>query len=247
MGKISGKVITFSLSLFLGILISLNSEFDGIKKYFSLNSQEYNDAIVEKNDLNKQIESLKKNNRKAQELIRDYESNKKDENEDVLGLMKEQTDYYGLLTGNMPVEGSGILVKINDGDIYDKNNNSVEIANKIFHDRDVQLVLNELKKAGAEAIMVNNYRITPNTGLSCNGPFIIFENEHTEYAPFYFYAIGNPEEMEAAILSENSHIKELLLRELNIEIKKVDNIEMPRAINSNNSNYMKDIGENEKK
>lgn len=249
MRKVNGKVITFILSIFLGVLISLNSNFDGIKKYFSLNSKEYNDAVIEKNDLYKKIESLKKSNKKAEELIENYKKNENDKNnsnKDVLGLMREQIEHYGLLTGNMPVEGKGILVKINDGDIYNEQNNSVEISNKIFHDRDVQLVLNELKKAGAEAIMINNYRITPDMGLSCNGPFIIFENEHTEYAPFSFYAIGNPEEMEASILSENSHIKELQLRELEIEIKKVDNIKMPAAIKGNKNNYMKYIGENDK-
>lgn len=246
MGKYNGKIIIFFLSIFLGILISSNSNFNGIKKYFSLDSREYNDAAIERNDLYKQISSLEKSNKKNTKLIESYKNNNSN-NEEVLDLMKEQNEYYGMLTGSIPVEGPGILLKINDGDIYDKDDNSIETANKIFHDRDVQLVINELKKAGAEAIMINNYRLTPNTGLSCNGPFIIFQDEHTEYAPFYIYAIGNPEEMEVSILSEESHIRQLQLRELSIEIEKMDNIKMPAAYNEGKSGYMKESVENDNK
>ena len=247
MRSYSKKFIIFFLSIFLGILISSNSNFNGIKKYFSLDFREYNDAAIERNDLYKKISSLEKANKKNTDLIESYKNSNSSNTKEVIKLMKEQTEYYGMLTGSVPVEGPGILLKINDGDIYNKDNNSVEIANKIFHDRDVQLVINELKKAGAEAIMINNYRLTPTTGLSCNGPFIIFQDEHTEYAPFYIYAIGNPEEMEAAILSEESHIRQLQLRELSIEIEKMDNIKMPAASNEVKSEYMKETVENKDK
>ncbi|MGL5416913.1 MAG: DUF881 domain-containing protein [Clostridium sp.] len=237
-----GKIIIFILSIFLGVLISLNSNFDGIKKYFSLSYREYNDAALERNSLYKEIASLTKTNRAIEEIIGSYRGNDENE-EDVLNLMREQINHYGLLDGSESVEGSGIKVTINDGDIHNKDNTNLEISNKIFHDRDVQLVINEFRKAGAEAIMVNNYRLLPNSGLSCNGPFIIFEDDHTEYAPFNFYVIGNPEELEAAILSEESHIRQLQLRELDIKIEKKDKIKMPARVNVRKNNYMQGIVE----
>ncbi|MGL4873652.1 MAG: DUF881 domain-containing protein [Clostridium sp.] len=242
MKNMRGKIIIFILSIFLGILISLNSNFDGIKKYFSLSYREYNDAALEKNTLYREIENLTKANKKTQELIGSYEGKDKSEDE-VLALMKEQIDHYAKLDGSKEVEGSGLKVTINDGDIHNEENTNIEISNKIFHDRDVQLVINEFRKAGAEAIMINNHRFTSNSGLSCNGPFIIFEDEHTEYAPFSFYVIGNPDELEAAILSEESHIKQLELRELDIKIEKVEKIKMPIAANVKKNNYMQGIVE----
>ncbi|MGL4850070.1 MAG: DUF881 domain-containing protein [Clostridium sp.] len=242
MKNVRGKLVIFILSILLGILISLNSNFDGIKKYFSLSYREYNDAALEKNTLYKEIENLTKANEKTKELIDSYNGNDRNE-EEVLALMKEQIDDFGMLDGSREVEGPGLKVTINDGDIHNKENTNIEISNKIFHDRDVQLVINEFRKAGAEAIMINDYRLTANSGLSCNGPFIIFEDDHTEYAPFSFYVIGNPDELEAAILSEESHIKQLELRELDVKIEKKDKIKMPAMTNVKKNNYMQGIVE----
>lgn len=53
-----------------------------------------------------------------------------------------------------------------------------------------------------------------------------------EYAPFNIYAIGDPEKLKAALMEDGSHIKQLMIRKLNIEIETRNKITMP-ATSSN--------------
>lgn len=107
-----------------------------------------------------------------------------------------------------------------------------DINSKLLHDSDMALVLNELRNAGAEAISVNNHRVIPWSGVICNWAFIGFEDGSMEYAPFNIYAIGDPEKLKAALMEDGSHIKQLMIRKLNIEIETRNKITMP-ATSSN--------------
>ena len=146
-------------------------------------------------------------------------------------------DYY-TIGGFTEVEGPGIVVKIEDGD-YDINSDSQEEVNRrTLHDIDVAMIINELRYIGAEAIALNSYRILNNTGVTCNWAFIGFEDESMEMAPFYFYAIGNPEQLETAIKAEGSYINELIIRKLKIEVNVMESITVLPTKKSYDSLYM---------
>lgn len=101
------------------------------------------------------------------------------------------------------------------------------------------MVINELRYIGAEAIALNSYRILSNTGVTCNWAFIGFEDESMEMAPFYFYAIGDPEQLETAIKAEGSYINELMIRKLKIEVNTMENIIISPTNKIYDSVYMK--------
>ena len=84
----------------------------------------------------------------------------------------------------------------------------------------------------------NSYRILNNTGVTCNWAFIGFEDESMEMAPFYFYAIGNPEQLETAIKAEGSYINELIIRKLKVEINVMESITVLPTKKSYDSLYM---------
>jgi len=107
-----------------------------------------------------------------------------------------------------------------------------------LHDYDMELILNELKAAGAEAISVNNHRVVPWTGVICNWAFMGFEDGGMEYAPFNIYVIGDPEKLKAALLEDGSHVKELMFRKLYVNIEKIDKITMPPTTGNTNVKYM---------
>ena len=112
---------------------------------------------------------------------------------------------------------------------------------RTLHSADAAMVLNDLRTAGAEGIAINNYRILNTTGLVCAWAFIRFEENGNdmEGAPFKFYAIGDPDQLEAALLAEGSHINELLIRKLKITIDKYDEMELPSASISISPKFMK--------
>ncbi|WP_338627440.1 DUF881 domain-containing protein [Clostridium baratii] len=243
MKKTSGGLILFFASIFVGLLIAFNINFSKIfESPLRFNAKEYQNAIAERNDLYKEITNLKNRNKDIQDTINKYKyDDKKQDN--ILESMKNQFKDYGMITGNTEVQGPGILLTINDGNIDLSKDTEFETKSKIFHDNDMALVINDLRKAGAEAIAINNHRVMPNTGVICNWAFLGFEDETTEYAPFYIYAIGDPDTLEAALYEDGSHVRELMIRELSVKLEKKDNILMPAASKFSSSNYMKEYTE----
>ena len=219
-----------------------------------MNSIEYKDAIEERNKLYYDITALSEDNYELIKRIAHFrkETDAEDESgiqndvdddgnsEKVVEHMKEQLDIYSLLSGVDATKGSGIILTINDGDYNIHTDSQDEVNRKTLHSADAALILNELRTAGAEAIAINNYRVLNTTGLVCAWAFIRFEENGNdmEGAPFKFYAIGDPDQLEAALLAEGSHINELLIRKLKITIDKYDEMELPKAVKSISPKFM---------
>ena len=227
----------FIASIIVGVLISINFKSDRVQSYSELGTAEYQDAVEERAELYKSISVLKDNNEEVIDKIENYKVEDKD-NDKIIEDMKAQIVDYEMFTGMSEVKGPGIVLTINDGEINTKEQSEYEVFSRIFHDNDMARVLNELRAAGAEAISVNNHRIVPWSAVICNWAFIGFEDGSMESAPFNIYAIGDPEKMETSLLTEGSHVKELILRKLNVEIQKVEEIIMPPTKSTGNITYM---------
>ena len=233
-----GFFFVFIATIIVGILISMNLNFKGIQSYSQLNAAEYQNAIEERATLYKAIGNLKEDNIQKRDKIRNYTKNDT-KNGKILEDMKAQISDYEMFIGLNKLEGPGIILKINDGNTNALVENTDEINNKLLHDNDMALILNELRVAGAQAISVNNHRVVPWSGVICNWAFIGFDDGEMEYAPFNIYAIGDPEKLQAALLEDGSHIKELMFRKLYVDIEKVDKITMPPTTANSNVKYMK--------
>ena len=227
----------FIATIILGALISMNFNFEGIQSY-SLNAREYQNAIEERAKLYKDIGNLKEDNIEKKDKIENYKNNYT-KNDKILEDMKAQITDYEMYIGLTKIEGSGIVLKIDDGKTNAREENTDEINNKLLHDNDMALVLNELRAAGAEAISVNNHRIVPWSGVTCNWAFILFDDEEMEYAPFNIYVIGDPEKLKAALLEDGSHVRELMFRKLSVNIEEIDKIIMPPTTSNTNVEFMK--------
>ncbi|WP_270566151.1 DUF881 domain-containing protein [Clostridium beijerinckii] len=232
-----GFFFVFIATIILGVLISMNFNFKGIQSYSQLNATEYQNAVEERATLYRDIGNLQEDNNEKKDKIRNYAQNDK-KNDKILDDMKNQISDYKSFIGSNNVEGPGIILKINDGNTNALEENTDEINNKLLHDNDMALVLNELRVAGAEAISVNNHRILPWSGVICNWAFLGFDDGGMEYAPFNIYAIGDPEKLKAALLEDGSHVKQLMLRKLYVDIKVVDKIIMPPTTANSNVKYM---------
>lgn len=227
----------FIAAVILGVLISVNFDFNAITSHNELNTSQYQNAVEQKTRLYKEISGLKENNLEILEKIYQYKDND-EKNDKIIEDMKAQVRDYGMFSGNVEVEGSGIILTIDDGATNVTEESMADVMSKLLHDSDMALIINELRQAGAEAICVNNHRIVPWSGAVCAWAFIKFEDGSFESAPFKIYAIGDPEKMQAALLEDGSHIKELMVRKLYVHIEKSDKITMPAAGQSGNISYM---------
>lgn len=232
------KFFILVASVIVGFLIITNIGINKTTGFLNLNSVEYKDAIEERNKLYDEITDLSDDNYELSRKIQSLGVDNEDGNEKVIEHMKEQLESYAILSGTVKVKAAGVVLTIYDGEMDIYSDSDLEVTRRTFHSADAALVLNELRTAGAEAIAINNYRILNTTGLECAWAFIRFEDKEMEGTPFKFYALGDPEQLEAALFAEGSHINELLIRKLNITIEKFEEIELPKAIKSIEPEFM---------
>jgi uncharacterized protein YlxW (UPF0749 family) len=238
MKNLKGKIFILIASIITGILIMINIDLNKTSYNISLNAVEYKKAVEERNKLYNEIESIKSENIDYRYKISKYEGNDPEKNKKLVEDMKKQLIDYGALSGVTAVKGPGLVIKVQDGGIDKVLDTDIEVLRKIFHDNDMALIINEARKAGAEAIAVKDHRVLPNTGANCNWAFIAFEDDSRASAPFYIYMIGDPEKMKASLLSENSNIQKLILRNIKVDIEQKDEIIIPATNQNTEANFM---------
>ena len=237
------KFFILIATILLGFLIVTNIGINETTGFLNLNSVEYKDAIEERNKLYDEITALSDDNYELYKKISSLDINYADDNENnekVIQHMKEQLSSYGNLAGTTEITGPGIILTIYDGEYDINKDDQLEVDRRTLHSADAAMVLNDLRTAGAEGIAINNYRILNTTGLVCAWAFIRFEENGNEMegSPFKFYAIGDPEQLEASLLTEGSYINKLIIRKLNITIEKFDKITLPAAKKSIEPKFM---------
>ncbi|MDV4152525.1 DUF881 domain-containing protein [Clostridium sp. AL.422] len=234
-----GKIFILLASIFTGFLIINSIDLSAVTKNIStLNAVDYKKAVEERNQLYKDIENIKSENIDYRYQISKYDDNDPKKSEKLVEDMKNQLVEYGALSGITGIKGPGLIIKLQDGDKNTLLDTEYEILRKMLHEDDMALVLNDIRNAGAQAIAIDDHRVLPNTGVSCYWAFIGFEDESSTFAPFYIYVIGNPEEMKAALLAENSIIQKLLLRKIKVEIEVKDEIILPATKQNTEAKYM---------
>ena len=217
-------LMLFCITVLAGIFLvnSLGSK-ENKSSWSSLSAYDYKEAIDERNNLYKEISQLEEQNNELQNTINEYSEDDTD-NSKIIETMKSQLLDYNRLYGAEAVKGKGVVLEINDGDIDSTKDTFYERWRKTFHDNDMAMVINEIRASGAEAFGLNNKRIMPFTGVSCNWAYLGFEDDSLEYAPFYIFIIGDPDTIEASLNSDDSYIMKLKIRGLEVSIRREEEI-----------------------
>jgi len=215
-------------TILVGYLIAINFNFERKQAAFQLNASEYKDSLAERNRLVSEVNNLAANNKKITDKIGSYDVGG-DKTNRIIEDMKSQLSDYGMLSGLNEAKGPGLVIRVNDGIIDQQEDSEFEKKRKIFHDEDVELLLNEIRSAGAEAISINDHRITANTGVKCHWAFIMFEDYTDVYSVFNFYVIGDPKTLEADLMADGSYLQRLKTRGLDITLEKKNEIILTAA------------------
>ncbi|QBD85142.1 DUF881 domain-containing protein [Clostridium tetani] len=170
MRKISSQVSVAIVCAILGFMVAY--QFKVIFKQESLTVNPYNSA-----DIVKEIEQYKKEKERLNIKINDlqgkvteYEEAAANIDDTNKSLLKE-LEKTRLLTGTTDVEGPGITIYlVPSSGIFGNGNMKIS-------DRQLVYLVNELKFAGAEAISINDIRITGRTGIRISGDMISINGE----------------------------------------------------------------------
>lgn len=121
--------------------------------------------------------------------------------------------------GYQKLQGKGVIIELMDSE--EEAGDGENPNNLLIHDQDILILLNDLKVAGAEALSVNGQRIVARSEIKCSGATITI-NGTTYGQPFIIKAIGDPKQLEAAVLSPDSYgdiLQQLYHIRLKTEIK----------------------------
>lgn len=184
-------VLALCIGLILSVQISTNAGSDqgGLVPLAKLKSYETELKKVqdEKAEVLQELLDLEKR-------LEDIEKEKAEEDTFVKGLVSD-IEKYRMWSGVVDVEGPGVLVTIKDP-VMDQYQDDYSM---ITNNYDLLLgLVNRLKEAGAEAISVNEQRISNNTEISLAGSNININGTATA-PPYFVKAIGNPQTLDGAI------------------------------------------------
>lgn len=149
----------------------------------------------------------------------------------------EQIKHYNGFTN---VRGPGIMLRVSDNLVEDPN---LDIMERIVHDVDIVVLLNDLKAAGAEAVEINGKRIINISEVLCAGPLISVNGEVIP-APFVIIAVGDSDDLYDAVTQEGTYAYELK-NTYGMEVVAVRgyNLTVRRFRGSFNTKYAHIIGE----
>ena len=178
----------------------------------SLKSQdEYNLAYKQLEEAEKRLEEVRNQATQNNKTDSDTEAEIK-ENRKLLGLTE--------------VTGQGFIIKLDDN----RQINSSEVLNVsdyLVHEGDLLYIVNELFNAGADAIAINDQRVTSKTSIICDGNIIRINGEIVS-VPITIQAIGYPERMYYALKRPGGYLEVLANAGVQVYVQKSEKITLPK-------------------
>lgn len=154
-------------------------------------------------------------------------------NEDVLGRsLAAQLRGLELATGALAVTGPGLVVTLDDAAGGDRSTaRGGQVGEGRIFDSDIQEVVNALWAAGAEAISVNDLRVTGQTAIRSAGEAVLVDLRPLS-PPYRVRAVGPVDKMEPAFVDGATARRFQTwtsLYGLGFSVRRADHLRLPAA------------------
>jgi uncharacterized protein YlxW (UPF0749 family) len=231
------SLFVFIASIIIGVLISLNINFNRTNNRIFLTTKQYQEAYNQRTRLRNDINNIQNSYDELYSKIRKFQDGD-ESSSSVTKELKDELDRNKMILGQIDVEGQGILITLKDisNDLF-YNYDDPNILDKIIHNYDIVYVINDLRNAGAEAISVNGQRVIDRSEVICDGPLLKINGVKIA-SPFYVSAIGNKEVLKNYMLDDENHLKRLINREINVEVREADDVKIQAYYNELNKNFI---------
>jgi uncharacterized protein YlxW (UPF0749 family) len=214
------KYYLFALAVIIGFITTVQFKSDAvyqgivtIPKLLEL-QEEIKSSDAENKLINESI-------REQAQILADYEAGV-DSTGNAFGIMQNELEKIRNYSDYEKVQGPGIIITLNDS--QQEVAEGEDVAWYLVHDIDILEIVNELRIAGAEAIAINEERVTATTSIRCGGPTINIDGKR-HAVPFVIKAIGDPKALEASALAPDSYIGLYMsFSGIQIEIQKVEKL-----------------------
>lgn len=109
-------------------------------------------------------------------------------------LASEQLNQAKMNAGLIKLTGPGLIITLDDSQLE----RDQEYGNYVIHEEYLRTLVNILWNGGAEAIAINDQRITTHTEIFCSGAYIQI-NGTRQMPPYRIVAIGDQDNLESAL------------------------------------------------
>jgi len=228
MDKMEKKFIFFIIFMVLGILLAVQFRStlyaNRQRSALELNIERLEARINEAKTIEAELKAqLEENTLKKENYLKAFIEDKDDDK------LRREWEAVRLIAGLTDVKGPGIVIKLDDAPA---RLDGVDPSQLIIHEQDIRIILNDLKKAGAQAISINGERIVAISEQVCAGPTILV-NRNRYPVPYIINAIGDPDLLYES-LSRSERIALMIEDRIRVEIKKSKEVIVPGFSHSDN-------------
>lgn len=204
---------------------------EGSAVSLSFANSELKDSLLEWKEKSERAQFELEQSTKKLEEIRKASTQNGENSSDKQAELKR----YNMLLGLTDVSGNGITLTVSDSS---GESGLIDMSSLIVHDTDLRSLVNELANAGAEAIEINGQRIVNSTYIMCAGNVILVNGEKIS-SPCVIKAIGNQASLYGALERAGGTIQQMRMNKVQVETKKVNNIEIAKYNGAITQKYMK--------
>ncbi|MDU1313209.1 MAG: DUF881 domain-containing protein [Clostridium septicum] len=236
MRKANSQIVVAIVCALLGFLLA--HQFKLLIKKDQINSNVKNSNIVAEIDsLKKEKEELVKSNSTLSEQLKTLEEAAAKKGE-VEGEIKKQLDNTRMHLGLVDVKGPGIVITITPKtNIFGSNANETK---RDISEEELVHIVNLLWYSRAEAISINDFRITPQTGIKNSGNYIWIGSagKVDPKDKIVIKTIGEKEKLNVGMTFPGS-LDYGALQNYNTEVKNSDDIIINKTTQSLKSEFIK--------
>lgn len=202
----------------------------------TINSADFNGTIqLTDSNLKKSLLQWKSNyesyNKRLEETDNELENLRQNvTNFQTDAELQKKIERYETVLGMTDVSGEGVVVTVADNNIVNNNSfESINVSNYLVHDGNLVAIVNELKAAGAEAISINDNRITFSTTITCAGNVIQINGQKVG-SPFVIKAIGSKELLYGELNKSGGTLYKLKKYGVLADLKKSENVQISKDL-----------------
>ena len=238
MKKVLSQLVVAVVCSFLGFLLTyqfkqLSVDNSGDIDYDSA------DILSEIEILKKEKEDLQKNNEILSEELKQLEDAAAKEGE-IEGKIKKQLDNARMQIGLLDVKGPGVVITLAlKNSVF--GTNGTQTVNTVSEEEIINLI-NSLWYAGAEAISINEMRITPQTGIKMAGSSISIGSAGRvdPNSEIVIKAIGDKNKLNLAV-NFPGVLDYGALKSYSSDVKQMDDITIVKTTQSLRYEYIKPV------
>lgn len=238
MKKVLSQLVVAVVCAFLGFLLTYQ-----FKQLSVANSGDIDydsaDILSEIEILKKEKEDLQKNNEILSEELKQLEDAAAKEGE-IEGKIKKQLDNARMQIGLLDVKGPGVVITLAlKNSVF--GSNGTQTVNTVSEEEIINLI-NSLWYAGAEAISINEMRITPQTGIKMAGSSISIGSAGRvdPNSEIVIKAIGDKNKLNLAV-NFPGVLDYGALKSYSSDVKQMDDITIVKTTQSLRYEYIKPV------